>query len=69
MISRTPIALAAAMSFALAGCGSRDGNSTGTDSSATVEANLDAENFDNVITSDEAVLNEAETRQLNVGTE
>lgn len=33
------------------------------------EANLDAENFDNTITSDEAVLNEAESRQLNVATE
>jgi len=33
------------------------------------EVNLDAENFDNTITSDEAVLNEAESNQLNVATD
>ena len=34
-----------------------------------VEANLDAENFDDTITSDQAVLNEAESNQLNVATD
>ena len=36
---------------------------------AGAEANLDAENFDSTITSDEASLNEVESRQLNVPTE
>jgi hypothetical protein len=55
-----------ALASLVAGCGgSRD------DAAAPpgVEANLDAENFDNTITSDEAVLNEAESIQLNVATD
>jgi hypothetical protein len=66
MRTRTSIALAA-ITFALAAC-----SGSGNDRSASteqVEANLDAENFDTTITSDEAVLNQTEANQLNVATE
>ena len=62
-------ALAAFALTATACSGSGNENSASADASAGAEANLDAENFDNAITSDEASLNEAESRQLNVATE
>ena len=57
--------------FALtaAACGGSGSENSSADASAGAEANLDAENFDSTITSDEASLNEAESRQLNVATE
>ena len=58
--------------FALtaAACGGSGSENSSADASAGPEANLDAENFDSTITSDEASsLNEAESRQLNVATE
>ena len=57
--------------FALttAACGGSGAENSSADASAGAQANLDAENFDNTITSDEASLNEAESRQLNVATE
>ena len=49
---------------------SKSGNENAASADASTEANLDAENFDSTITSDEASsLNEAEARQLNVATE
>ena len=62
-------ALAAFALTATACSGSGNENSASADASAGAEANLDAENFDNIITSDEASLNETESRQLNVATE
>ena len=58
----------AAFALAAAACSGSGSGNTAADASA--EANLEAENFDTTITSDEASsLNEAESRQLNVTTE
>jgi hypothetical protein len=58
-------AAVAAIFLAAAGC-----SGSGTeDAVAGTEANLDAENFDSTLESDDAVLNEAESRQLNIATE
>ena len=66
---RTRISVAiAAITLALAACSGSGGNENRA-SSEQVEANLDAENFDTTITSDEATLNEAEAQQLNVVTQ
>ena len=61
-------ALATLALTAVACSGSANENSS-ADASTEAEANLHAENFDSTITSDEASLNEAESRQLNVATE
>jgi hypothetical protein len=59
------IAALAAISLAASGC-----SGSGTeDAAAGADANLDAENFDSTLASDDAVLNEAESRQLNIATE
>jgi hypothetical protein len=63
---RTFLALAA-VPLALAAC-SKSGDDR-TASSEGVEANLEAENFDTTITSDEATLNEAEAQQFNVASD
>ena len=63
---QTLLALAA-IPLALAACSKSGDDRTAT--SEQVEANLDAENFDTTITSDEATLNEAEAQQLNVATD
>ena len=57
--------------FALttAACGGSGNENPSADASTEAEANLGAENFDSTITSDEASLNEAESRELNVATE
>ena len=67
MRTRTSVALAA-ITLALAACSGSGGNDNAA-SPEQVEANLDAENFDTTITSEEATLNEAEAQQLNVATQ
>ena len=59
------IAALAAISLATAGCSGSDTE----DAAAGTDANLDAENFDSTLASDDAVLNDAEFRQLNIATE
>jgi len=57
----------AAFALTVAACSGPGNENT---ASAEAEVNLDAETFDNMITSDEASsLNEAESRELNVTTE
>ena len=59
----------AALAFAAAAC-SGSGNENAASADPSAEVNLEAENFDSTITSDEASsLNEAESRQVNVATE
>ena len=63
-------ALAGFALTAAACSGSGNENAVSADPSAEASANLDAENFDSTITSDEASsLNEAESRRLNAATE
>ena len=60
----------AAFALTAAACSGSGNDNSSADASATAEANLDAENFDTTVTSDEASsLDEAESRQLNVATE
>ena len=61
----TPLAAMVLATSACSGSGS-DGNAS---VEAGAEANLDAENFDVTVNSDDVTLNEAEARQLNVATE
>ena len=61
--------IVAAFALTAAACSGSGNENSSADASATAEANLDAENFDSTITSDEASLNEVESRQLNVATE
>ena len=57
-----------AMILATAAC-SGSGAEGNASVKAGAEANLDAENFDVTVNSDDVTLNEAEARQLNVATE
>ena len=67
MSTRKSVALIA-VTFAVAAC-SNGGSDNSVTAAEQMEANLDAENFDATITSDEAVLNESEAQQLNVATQ
>jgi hypothetical protein len=59
----------AAMALATAACSGSGADRDSASVGAGAEANLDAENFDVTVNSDDVTLNEAEARQLNVATE
>ena len=59
----------AVMALATAACGGSGADRDDASAEAGAEANLDAENFDVTVNSDDVTLNEAEVRQLNVATE
>ena len=59
----------AAMALATAACSGSGGDRDNASVEAGSEANLDAENFDVTVNSDDVTLNHAEARQLDVATE